>query len=108
MTHSLRVVCRPAIRDGFALAGVRAVSAADPLEATNVVQGLLHQAELGVLLVEQELYDGFPESLRESLERSPMPVVVPFPGPRRAGRPSAEDTLVETLRLAIGYRLRLR
>ena len=37
-----------------------------------------------------------------------MPVVVPFPGPDRSARPSAETDLVELLRRAIGYRVRLR
>jgi vacuolar-type H+-ATPase subunit F/Vma7 len=108
MTHTLRVVCRPAIREGFALAGIHALPAVDSTEAAALLTGLVDQPEFGVLLVEDELYQGLPDSLRETLERRPLPVIVPFPGPRRGERPSAEDVLVETLRRAIGYRLRLR
>lgn len=108
MTHSLRVVCRPAIAEGFSLAGIHAVPAEDAVEAAAVLKGLLDRPELGVLFVEDQLYQGLSDSLRENLERRPLPVIVPFPGPRREERPSAEDVLVETLRRAIGYRLRLR
>jgi len=108
MTHSIRVVCRPAVRDGFSLAGIHSVPAVDPLEAAAVLRGVADLPERGVLLVEEERYRGWPESLRESLARSPRPVVVPFPSPHRGERPTAEDALVETLRRAIGYRLRLR
>lgn len=108
MTHTLRVVCRPAIRDGFSLAGVNAVPASDSVEAAAVLNGLVDQPELGVLFVEEELYRGLPDPLRDSLERRPLPMVVPFPGPGRGERPSAEAALVELLRSAIGYRVRLR
>jgi vacuolar-type H+-ATPase subunit F/Vma7 len=108
MSHTLRVVCPPAIAEGFSLAGIHAVTASDPVEAAAVLTGLLERPEVGVLFVEENLYSRLSDSMRENLERIPLPVVVPFPGPRRGERPSAEDALVETLRLAIGYRLRLR
>jgi len=107
MTHSLRVVCRRAVRDGFALAGVSALTA-DGDEAAAVVRGLVEQPETGVILIEQELYRALPEELREILERRALPIVIPFPGPARGDRPSTEVELVEMLRRAIGYRVRLR
>lgn len=108
MIRNLRVVCRPALLDGFSLAGVHAIPATDASEAATLVPALADRAELGVLLVEDELYFGLPEPLRDSLERRPLPVVVPFPGPRRGERPSAQAMLVEMLQRAIGYRVRLR
>jgi len=108
MMKTLRVVCRPAIRDGFSLAGVNAIPAVDPVEAGAVLNALVEQADVGVLLVEDALYRGLSDSLRENLERRSLPVVIPFPGPRRDERPSAEAGLVELLRRAIGYRLRVR
>ena len=108
MTHTLRVVCRPAIQDGFSLAGVNSIPAVDSVEAAAVLTGLADQPELGVLLVEEELYRGLPDPLRDRLERGPLPVVVPFPGPRRGERATAEAALVELLKRAIGYRVRLR
>ena len=109
MTHTVRVVCRPAVRDGFALAGLRTLLAEDAREAAAVLDDLVEQAGTGVVLVEESLYRALPEEFQHSLEHRAIPVVVPFPGPRGdAERPSAEAELVELLRSAIGYRVRLR
>lgn len=104
----LRVLCRPGVSDGFALAGIRALAAGDAGEASVELSRLLEQPEIGVVLVEEGLYKGLPAALREALERRTEPVVVPFPAPGREARPSAEVELVEILRRAIGYRVRLR
>jgi vacuolar-type H+-ATPase subunit F/Vma7 len=108
MTHTLRVVCRPSVCDGFALAGVHALGATDATEAAAVLRELAAQPEPGVIFVEEALYRGLPETLRTTLERRAVPVVVPFPGPRGEARPSIENELVEMLRTAIGHRVRLR
>jgi hypothetical protein len=43
------------------------------------------------------------------MDRSPLPMVIPFPAAAWApGREAAEAYLVEILRQAIGYRVRLR
>ena len=108
MTHALRVVCRPAVRDGFALAGVGSVAADDGTEAAAVLRRLVAQPATGVILIEQGLYHALPEELRDDLEHRTLPIVVPFPGPARGDRTSPEVELVEMLRRAIGYRVRLR
>lgn len=108
MTHTLRVVCRPVIGDGFALAGVHSLPAVDGTEAAALLGRLIEDPELGVVLVEEVLYRALPRELLEVLERRALPVVVPFPGPRAGARPSAEAELVNLLREAIGYRVRLR
>jgi hypothetical protein len=60
------------------------------------------------VLVEESLRDGLPQEAQARLDRTARPVVVPFPGPTwRAARP-AEEWVVELLRRAIGYRVRLR
>lgn len=108
MTHTLRVVCRPASLEGFALAGVGALPARDARECALALERLAEEPEPGVLLVEDTLYRELPEDLRARLERRALPVVVPFPGAESEERPSAEAELVELLRSAIGYRVRLR
>jgi vacuolar-type H+-ATPase subunit F/Vma7 len=82
MTHTLRVVCRPVVCDGFALAGVPSLPAVDGTEAAALLGRLVEQAELGVVLVEEVLYRALPRELHDALERRALPVVVPFPGPR--------------------------
>jgi len=108
VTHTLRVICRPGLCDGFALAGVHGLGAADAVEAAAVLRGLIGQPEPGVIFVEESLYGALPETLRDAVEHRAVPVVIPFPGPRAEARPSAESELVEMLRAAIGYRVRLR
>jgi vacuolar-type H+-ATPase subunit F/Vma7 len=108
MTFALRVVCRPAVSDGFGLAGVRCVPAGDGTETAAIVRRLADEGSIGVLLVEDVLYRALPEALRERLDRRSPPIVIPFPGPVGEERPTAEAELVELLRRAIGYRVRLR
>jgi len=108
MTHTLRVICRPSTCDGFALAGVHGLGAADGTEAAALLGELMGQAAPGVIFVEESLYRGLPESLHDALEHRAVPVVIPFPGPRAEARPSAESELIEMLRAAIGHRVRLR
>ena len=73
-----------------------------------MIDALLEGPEVGVVLVEQVLHDGMPEERRRALEDRALPVVVAFPGPRREEGPPAESELLELLRRAIGYRVRLR
>lgn len=104
----LRVLCGPGLRDGFALAGVPSLAASDASEAAHLLERLAASPDVGVVLIEEHLYEGLPEELRRTLERSALPVVIPFPGPRREEAPDAAARLVELLRRAIGYRVRLR
>jgi vacuolar-type H+-ATPase subunit F/Vma7 len=63
---------------------------------------------MGVVLVQQDFHDALPDDLRHHLQRHPLPMVVPFPGPARVAVPEAEGYIVELLRQVIGYRVRLR
>jgi len=107
-TYTLHVVCRPSVRDGFALAGVHALPAVDAVEAAAVLRELVARAEPGVIFVEASLHEALPEALRASLHQRAVPIVIPFPGPRTGPQRSAEEELVEMLRVAIGHRVRLR
>jgi vacuolar-type H+-ATPase subunit F/Vma7 len=108
MTRGVRVVCRPSLRDGFALAGVQALPALDAREAALILDDLLGRSEVGVVLVEESLFETLSETRRRALEQRTLPLVVPFPGPRPEETPTAELYLVQLLRRAIGYRVHLR
>lgn len=108
MSHAVRVLCRPAVAHGFALAGVPALAVAGAAEAADGLARLARQPEVGVVLVEEELWAGLPEGARHRLEREPLPVVVPFPGPAWVEREEPGAYVLELLRRAIGYRVRLR
>jgi vacuolar-type H+-ATPase subunit F/Vma7 len=108
MSTQVRVVCRPAVAPGFALAGLQA----DPLGPTESLEalfaGFARRPEVGVVLLQEEIYDGLPEEVRGRLDRSAHPFVVPFPGPAWEALAPAEERVIELLRRAIGYRVRLR
>jgi vacuolar-type H+-ATPase subunit F/Vma7 len=97
MRYGVRVICRPEVAGGFALAG------------TARLEALRSQDEVGVVLMEEGFHQRIPADLTRELARSPLPMVVPFAGPDWTGR--TEDVgayIVELLRQAIGYRVRLR
>ena len=101
MSREVHVVCRPEVAVGFRLAGVGVHDARDAAEASAVIARLQHA---GVVLLQERLvpeHAGTPDRPRS------LPVVVPFPDPGHA-EGAAHDHVVEILRRAIGYRVRLR
>ena len=104
----VRVVAGPAVSPGFALAGV----AVEPDPVGGDVGATLARAAAregtALVLVEERLFETLPAEVRRRWEKSLVPVVVPFPSPvAEAGRLPA-DRVVELIRRAIGYRVRLR
>ena len=109
MAYALRVLCRPEVAAGFALAGLKPIEAATPEAGVAAVRDLLAEPDVGVALVEDTFYDALPDELRRQLGRRPLPLVVPFPGPAWAPpAEGAEAYIVALLRQVIGYRVRLK
>ncbi|HXQ30145.1 MAG TPA: V-type ATP synthase subunit F [Gemmatimonadales bacterium] len=108
MEYTLRVVCRPEVAAGFALAGLRPTEVATPDAGVAAVRELLGSPDVGVALVQDVFYDALPEEVRRQLARRPLPLIVPFPGPAWVERPAASAYIVELLRQVIGYRVRLK
>lgn len=110
MKARVRAICRRPAALGLGLAGVTCLEADDAEAASAHLAALASEpAGGGVILIEQSLHDALPRSLRRGLTRAGLPILMPFPGPDldRAG-PAPEAELLEILRRAIGYRLRLR
>lgn len=108
MTQGIRVLCQSATAPGFALAGLVPESAGDPGTVDAALRSMLQRPEIGVILLEDALHAVLASDLRTVVDRMAQPVVVPFPGPAWRAAPSAEEQVVELLRRAIGYRVRLR
>jgi vacuolar-type H+-ATPase subunit F/Vma7 len=104
MRATVRVICRPELAAGFGLAGLDALTAATAGDAATHISRIGRNSPNQVLLVQQDL---LPEGSTVA-SRQDMPLVVPFPGPDRTDPADAEATIVEILRRAIGYRVRLR
>lgn len=111
MRAPVRAICRPDVAVGLGLAGLPVIEADDGAAAAAAIDELAASpASGGVLLVEQALYDALPAPLLRRVRRDGAPIVVPFPSPSLAGerRRPAEEEILEILRQAVGYRLRLR
>lgn len=104
------VIARPGLGAGFALAGVRVHEASDGREAAARLRHLLEDERLGaaVVAIDDGLHAELPEDLRAELRHHALPVVVPIPGPRWSAESRADEYIVEILRRAIGYRVRLQ
>jgi vacuolar-type H+-ATPase subunit F/Vma7 len=103
----VRVVARPERAGGFALAGVEVTLAPDADAAAEAIARAATDPELAVVLVEQALYDAIPRETRTRWDRL-GPVVVPVPSPAWERPATAEEYILDILRQAIGYRVRLR
>jgi vacuolar-type H+-ATPase subunit F/Vma7 len=109
MSYGVRVLARPEIGAGFALAGLETIDAGTAQEGRARLDDMLSEPELGVVLIEEQVYDRLSEETRHKLGRRPLPMVVPFPEPIWApGAARPEEYIVELLRQVIGYRVRIR
>ncbi len=103
------VLCRPASAAGFALAGLQPIEVQDGGEATRRLSTLLSDPGLGIVLVESTLYERLEDDVRRRISSRVLPLVIPFPGPTWTTGAAASDAyVVELLRQAIGYQVRLR
>jgi vacuolar-type H+-ATPase subunit F/Vma7 len=106
---AVRVVGGSAACAGFSLAGMPVTEASGPAQAASLIASLTERPDIGVLLVEQGFLESLSDPVRRDLMRRPMPIVVPFPGPSWAqAAEGSESYVLELLRRAIGYRVRLR
>lgn len=108
MSYRVQVLCRPALAAGFALTGLKPVTATTIGETSAAILSLVARPEAGVLLVEEGLFEALPPEFCRELARRALPLIVPFPGPRWAAIEEGMDRYIaELLRQAIGYRVRL-
>jgi vacuolar-type H+-ATPase subunit F/Vma7 len=102
------LLSRPEVAPAFALAGLRPVVVADADDAARHLGALLADERVGLVLVEGPLYDGLDPELQRRLAARPVPLVVPVPAPSWVEHAAADRVIVELLRRAIGYQVRLR
>ncbi|HEX9580759.1 MAG TPA: V-type ATP synthase subunit F [Gemmatimonadales bacterium] len=106
---AVRVVCRPEVAAGFALAGLAPLVASDGAVAGRTVADLAAAGATGVVLIQDTLHRDLPDDVTALLARRPLPIVVPVPGPAWAeATAESEERIVRLLRHAIGYRVRIR
>jgi vacuolar-type H+-ATPase subunit F/Vma7 len=100
-------LCRPEVATGFLLAGLDVRRARDAGVAAAALAELRRDVGHAIVLVQDILYDEL--DARQLKRDESALLVVPFPDPVWEEEPSAaEEYLVEMLRRAVGYRVRLR
>ena len=104
----LIVIASTGLTVGFSLAGVRVVEATNGEEAAGEIERVADRSEGAVVIIEEPLFDDISDEFRRSLARSSLPVVIPVPGPDWTTESKAHEYIVEILRRAIGYRVRLQ
>lgn len=104
----VRVVSRPTLAAGLELAGLAVTRVADAAQAATAVRRFAADVEVGVVLVDADLYRTLPRDLTTRLARQALPVIIPVPSPRWDEQSEAEAYILEILRQAIGYRVRAR
>ena len=108
MMGVVRLIATGPVAAGLGLAGLPVVEVTDAATGAVRLAEWLDQPEVGVILVEERVHAGLPEELRTRMAQQAIPLVVPFPGPVWvARREAAEAYVVELLRRAIGYRVKL-
>lgn len=105
---NVQLVLRSELTAGVELAGlaVTRVDAAD--EAADMIRKAAANADVGIVLVDDALYRALPRELLSRLDREALPIIAAIPAPHRDLEGEAEAYILEILKQAIGYRVRLR
>jgi vacuolar-type H+-ATPase subunit F/Vma7 len=105
----LHALARAGLAEGLGLAGIPFAAVASVEEGAERLGELVLAAAPQALLVEESLVDAMSPAARRRLARQTLPIVLSVPGPARAlGGSRADEEVLEILRRAVGYRLRLR
>jgi vacuolar-type H+-ATPase subunit F/Vma7 len=104
----VRVVLRSEITAGFELAGLAVTRVDAAHDAADAIMQAAATADVGVVLVDDVLYRALPRELLLRLDREALPIIAPIPAPHRDVESEAEAYILEILKQAIGYRVRLR
>lgn len=100
----LLVLVPPELSRGFGLAGVDTSVVTGPEEAESEVRRLLAEGERGVIGVYEPFLEGIDPLLRERLEISVAPVVLPLPtGLEEETHRVIRARLAARLQRAVGY-----
>lgn len=106
---TVRVLASPGVASGFALAGLEVRAVPSPRDAAAQLAAALADSTVAVLLVEHDLVRALPPGDQQDLMRRATPLIVPFEGPAWVAEPEREmEIILDILRRAIGYRVRLQ
>ena len=102
------VIASQGLSAGFSMAGVPVFEASNGADAARQIDRLADEDGAGVIIIDEPLYRDIPEEIRRAFQRSVLPVLIPVPGPDWTTEATAHEYIVEILRRAIGYRVKLQ
>ena len=101
------ILSAPGQADGYRLAGCSTVVASPGPEAAASLRHLVATADVGVLLVSEDLWASIDDRLRGDIEQLVRPVVMPLPEGERTPGAAREHLLGEMFQRAIGFRIQI-
>jgi vacuolar-type H+-ATPase subunit F/Vma7 len=104
----VRLITRPELAPGFALAGVEVTRVQDAAGAVAAIARCTPGGDVAIVLLDEVLYDAVPRDVRARWDRQAIPIIVPIPAPAWERPGAAEAYILDILRQAIGYRVRPR
>lgn len=105
-TSHLTVIVPPELTSGFRITGVDVEESRDAETALGVLETLVAEAGGGVVGVYSDFYDAIDETLRDRLERSVAPIVIPLPtGLERDRAVGQRARVAALLERAVGYHI---
>ena len=103
----LVILSAPGQADGYGLAGCATVVSPPGTEAAAALRHLIGSADVGVLLVSDELWSSVGERVRAEAEALARPVVMPLPASERVSGAVRVQLLGEMFQRAIGFRIQI-
>ena len=88
---------------GFRLSGIQRVFRAEGREAEKRLAELLEQQEIGIIIVNEKIFEKMDFRLKKKIERTARPVVIAVPDKTGAG--AEAESLKALIKRAIGIEL---
>jgi vacuolar-type H+-ATPase subunit F/Vma7 len=96
----------PDVKYGFSLSGVTQYTS-EIDEAEETLKKIMAQSESGLIIIEERLLSGMPESRLPEFEHSWRGILLVLPSPVKPPA-EVEDYAARLIRRAIGYHVRLK
>ena len=97
----IAVLGKPEFTLGFRISGIRRVfDVEEPLKAVSRIDELMHNEEIGIIIMDEKTIEGLDERTRETVESSVKPVTVIV-----SAESGAQEALRKTIIKSIGVDL---
>ena len=103
---NLTLIVPPELSSGFRIAGTDVMESPDTGTTEEILERLVTEGGRGVVGVYSDFYSELDESLRERIERSVAPIVIPLPSGLEPDRGVSQRARVAALlERAVGYHI---